>query len=212
MAKGAREVGFRLYLVTDRKQVGGGDLVSAVEDALKAGVRAVQLREKDLSARELFLMALRLRDVTARHGAKLLVNDRADVARAVNADGVHVPRNGMSVRVIRDLVGEDMLIGASTHSPAEVREVEAEGADFITLGPIYTTPSKAKYGPPIGLSPLEEASRDARVPIFAIGGIGRGQVAEVLSHGASGVALISGILAAEDVAGATRGILAEVAG
>jgi len=207
MERARREVDFRLYLVTDRQQVRGEDLVSAVEVALSAGVRAVQLREKDLSSGELYELALRLRQVTSRMGAKLLVNDRADVARAVKADGVHVPRSGLPVRVMRELVGEDMLIGVSTHSLGEAREAEAEGADFLTLGPIFATPSKARYGPPIGLAPLEQASRGVGIPIFAIGGIDAERVREVLRRGAFGVAVISAVLAAEDVGAAARRLL-----
>jgi len=212
MIRAAREVDFRLYLVTDRHQVREGDLVSAVEAALSAGVRAVQLREKDLPGGELYELALRLREVTSRHGARLLINDRADVARAVKADGVHVPRSGLPLRVMRELVGEEMLIGASTHSLGEAREAEADGADFLTLGPVFATPSKARYGPPIGLAPVEQASCNVSIPIFAIGGIDADRVREVLRRGAFGVAVISAVLAADDVGAAARRLLDGIEG
>ncbi len=193
---------FRVYLITDRKQVRGQALVPAVTAALVGGVRAVQLREKDLADRELFDLALALRDRTRQAGAKLLINDRADIAAAVEADGVHLTRTSYSVGDARRWVGEQGIVGLSTHAAAEVREAEAAGADFVTLGPIYETASKRRYGPPLGMGPLVEALQSVHIPVLAIGGIQLATASTVLHAGAAGVALISGILAASDVAAA----------
>lgn len=193
-------VDFRLYLITDRRQAPGGDIVSAVERALAGGVRAVQLREKDLGGRELHGLARAMRDRTARYGAKLLVNDRVDVALAVGADGVHLGVASMPPRDARALLGAAALIGCSAHSAGEV--AEADGADFVTFGPVYATPSKARYGPPVGVDALREACAAARVPVFALGGVGARNAGEAVAAGAAGVAAISAIVAAADPAAA----------
>jgi thiamine-phosphate pyrophosphorylase len=198
---------FSVYLITDRKQVRAEALVPAVTAALAAGVRAVQLREKDVSDRELLALGVVLRQRTRQVGAKLLINDRADVAVAVEADGVHLTRTSYSVCAARRLVGKSGIIGVSTHSAAEVREAEAAGADFVTLGPIYETPSKRRYGPALGVGPLREAVQSVRIPVLAIGGIKLPEAAAVLRAGAAGVALISGILAAPDVKAAAAGFV-----
>lgn len=191
-------VDFRLYLVTDRKQVGRQGLVAAVRQALEGGVRAVQLREKDLSDREVYKLGCELRILTRDSGAVLFINDRADLALAVEADGVHLTRSSYSPREARRIVGAASMIGVSTHALSEARQAEQEGADFITLGPIFETPSKKAYGPPLGIPLLEEVVHGVDVPVFAIGGIKKGSVPTVLHAGAHGVALISGILGESD--------------
>src|SRR5512143_3255944 len=123
-------------------------LPDAVRLALKGGVRAVQLREKDLPIRELLALALELRMLTGEFGAKLFINDRVDVAVAVEADGVHLGHQSMPPEAVRKIVGRKMLIGVSTHNREEALSAEKNGADFITFGPIFPTPSKMKYGAP----------------------------------------------------------------
>ncbi len=195
-----REIDFRLYLITDRRLLGpGASLPAAVESALKGGVKAVQLREKDLDTRPLLDMAYSFRALTREYGAKLFVNGRVDVALAVGADGVHLGAADIPLTAARKAAGESMLIGVSTHSTQEARRAEKEGADFITLGPVYETPSKLRYGRPIGLRPLMELREEVAIPVFAIGGITRERVGEVVGAGASGVALISAILASYDI-------------
>jgi thiamine-phosphate pyrophosphorylase len=133
-------VGFRLYLITDRHVVKSGDLFAACEAALSAaplGSVALQLREKDLPARELYEMALRLREICTRTGAPLIVNDRVDVAIAVNADGVHLPFDSIGVSMARKLLGPKRLIGVSSHSPPDVSGAAREGADFAVFGPVF---------------------------------------------------------------------------
>lgn len=201
-------VDFSLYLVTDRHQTRGRPLTEMVEACLKSGVRGVQLREKDLLIKELFAMGLELRGLTHQHGAKLLINDRVDVALGVRADGVHLPQEGIPPSAVRKLVGPDLLIGASTHSLAEARDAETEGADFVVLGPVFETPSKLRYGPPVGIEALRQVARELSIPVFAIGGIDAGRVPEVLGAGAHGVAVISALLAADDPGTAARALLA----
>ncbi len=201
-------VDFRVYLITDRKQAPGGDILRVVAEALEGGLRAVQLREKDLPGIEMFRLAGRMRDLTAKHGARLLVNDRADVALAVGADGVHLGTASIPASVARGLLGEGALIGCSTHNERELSEAAAQGADFATFGPVYETPSKAAYGPPVGVAALAAACRRAAVPVFALGGVKAGNAPEVIGAGAFGIAMISEVVAAPDPRRAAADLIA----
>lgn len=187
---------FRVYLITDRKIV--PDIVSSVEDALRGGVKAVQLREKDLSIRELLGLAYKLRKLTQRYGARLFINDRVDVAISVGADGVHLTTKSMPTYSVKR-TWDNLIIGVSCHNEAEALEAEKEGADFITLGPIYETQSKLKYGPPRGLDIIRQIKAKTDIPIFAIGGMRLENIEEVLREGAYGIALISGIFSSRDI-------------
>lgn len=191
-------VDFRLYLITDRRQAKGGDLLAAVERALSGGVRAVQLREKDMDGRELLELARKMRVLTSRHGAKLLINDRVDIALAAGADGVHLGVASILPADARRLLGPDRLIGCSAHGMEELAAAEAGGADFVTFGPVYTTPSKARFGPPLGVEALRRACAASGIPVFALGGVGQRNIGEVIAAGADGIAAISAILAAPD--------------
>lgn len=194
---------FTLYLVSDRRQTAGRPLLAVLQEALEAGVTAVQLRERDLPTRELLDLARSFRALTRRYGAKLLINDRIDLVLAVGAEGVHLRADSLPVAVARRLLGPDRLIGQSAHTAEDVSRAEAEGADFAVLGPAYETPSKRSYGPPIGLGPFEEVRR-GRIPVFAIGGVTAQRVADICRAGAHGVAVISSILAAASPRAATR--------
>jgi len=191
-------VDFKLYLITDRKQV-RMPLAAAVRLALEGGVRAVQLREKDLPVRELLALSQEMRVLTKEFGARLFINDRVDVAVAINADGVHLGHQSMPADAVRRVVGNTMLIGVSTHSLEEAKAAEAGGADFITFGPIFETPSKAKLGIPVGIKTLLSLKNELNLPFYALGGIKSGNIRQVLGAGASGVAMISAIMAAEDI-------------
>jgi thiamine-phosphate pyrophosphorylase len=204
-------IDFSLYLITDRMQTAGRALPAVVADALRGGLRAVQLREKDLAAAQLFEIAVELRQLTREYGAKLLVNDRVDVALAAGADGVHLGKGGLPVREARRILGSERLIGYSAHSADEALQAQRDGADFVTLGPVYHTPSKAQYGEPLGLSALSEAVRVVAIPVFALGGVKHSSVAEVLSAGAHGVALISAIMAAPNPTVETETLLRTIA-
>ncbi|MDQ6735769.1 MAG: thiamine phosphate synthase [Nitrospirota bacterium] len=200
-------VDFSLYLITDRRQTAGRPLLSVLERALSAGVKAVQLREKDLDTRPLLELAAELLSLTRKHGGLLFINDRVDLVMALGADGVHLRSDSMPVQAARRVLGPNRLIGTSVHSVEEVLKAEADGADFAVLGPIYDTPSKRLHGDPIGLRPLEEAGQQSHIPIFAIGGISLPRVQEVRRAGARGIALISAILLGENIESATNLLL-----
>jgi thiamine-phosphate pyrophosphorylase len=204
-------IDFSLYLITDRQGLAAkGTLIDAVAAALEGGVRAVQLREKDLSAAELYSLARQLRALTREFGAKLLINDRIDLTLAVEADGVHLGTRSLPTAEARRLLGPAPLIGVSTHRPDEIAEAASQGADFVTFGPVYLTPSKEPYGEPVGLEALRSACSASPLPVFALGGIQPHRISEVLDSGAHGVALISAILSRPDPALAAREILARL--
>jgi thiamine-phosphate pyrophosphorylase len=204
-------VDFRLYLVTDRHQTKGRSLGELLARALRAGVSAIQLRERDVETRDLLSLAQEMQGLSQRHGAKLFVNDRLDVGEAVGAAGVHLRADSLPVPVARRLLGTTRWIGVSTHSVQDVMQAEQEGADFAVLGPIYDTPSKRQYGNPLGLGVLKEASHRCRIPIFAIGGITSARVRDLRQAGAFGVAVTSSILSKDDVEAATRSLLDSIA-
>jgi thiamine-phosphate pyrophosphorylase len=201
-------IDFYLYLITDRRASCGRDLALVVEEALKGGVTAVQLREKDLSSRELYEFAQEMREITLRYGARLFINDRLDVVLAVDADGVHLGNQSMPVDRTRKLLGEKKLIGVSCHNRLEALAARDFGADFITYGPVFHTPSKAAYGPPLGIESLREVTAQLGIPVFALGGIARRNTRQVISAGAHGIALISAVIAADNPREEARALLA----
>jgi len=203
-------IDFNLYLITDRRQAAGGDLVGAVRSALRGGVRAVQLREKDLTARELLPLARKLRQLTREFDARLLINDRIDVALAVEADGVHLGGGSLPTAEARALLGPQRLIGVSTHHPAEISAAARDGADFATFGPVYLTPSKAAYGAPVGLVALGDACADAPLPVFALGGVTAERIPELLETGCRRAACIGAILTATHPEAAARTFLSQL--
>jgi len=198
-------IDFNLYLITDRHQVPAGrTLLDTIEAALQGGVRAVQLREKDLHAAALFPLAEELRGLTRRYAARLLVNDRIDVALAVDADGVHLGGHSLPIAVARRLLGPQRLLGVSTHQSAEIALAAAAGADFVTFGPVFATPAKLVYGDPVGLESLCLACQNSPLPVFALGGIKPCHLAALQASGAAGTAVIAAIIAAADPRSAAR--------
>ena len=203
---------FDLCLITDRSQTQGRDLLWVLEQALDGGVKAVQVREKDLGGKELFELAEKSRRLCNRYNARLFINDRIDVALAVEADGVQLGKNSIPIDSARKLLGPQKLIGASVHALIEATEAERSGADFILFGPVYFTPSKAAYGPPQGLTALKQIVEKISSPIYAIGGIKPQNIEETKRTGIRGVALISAILNSDNPRAAARRILQQLHG
>jgi thiamine-phosphate pyrophosphorylase len=203
-------VNFRLLLVTDRTQTGGRSLPSLIQQAVNAGLPAVQLRERDLSTGALLALAREIQSMTVPHAVPLIVNDRVDLVLAMNGDGVHLRANSLPVSVARRLIGPDRLVGVSTHSIGEVEQANRDGADYVLFGPIFDTPSKRAFGPPLGLAVLAEVCRRSAIPVFAVGGVTSMSVRDIRQAGAHGVAVIGAILARGDVAAATRDLLASL--
>ena len=183
----------RLYLITNRSLFeSDNNFLEASEAALMGGVRALQLREKNLTDCELIELGNQLRILTSNYNAKLIMNSRADIAKIIDADGVHLTENSAHANEIKSTF-PDLIVGVSTHSLESAQIAEAQGADYITFSPIYATPSKANYGPPQGLGLLRQVSQEVNLPVLALGGITLHRVSECLEQGAFGVALISDI-------------------
>ena len=201
-------VDFKLYLITDRKQT-KMPLPDVVRLALEGGVKAIQLREKDLPVRDLLQLARELRILTRDFGARLFINDRVDVALAVEADGVHLGQQSMPPEAAKKVAGGRLMIGVSVHTIEEAKVAETGGADFITFGPVFSTPSKAEFGSPVGLDGLKTVKKFVRIPILGLGGVKSGNIKQVLNYGADGISMISAIFSAEDIRKAAETVLRE---
>ena len=179
------------YYITDRIAAGGeAALLGYIQEALRIGVERIQIREKDMNARELVALTERVLQLPNPHAARILINTRADVALACGAHGVHLPSNGISPARIKTLAAS-LEIAVSCHSVDDVIRAESEAADFVVLGPIFETPSKAPFGPPLGLEILARAAKAVRIPVLALGGIREDRMAQCVNSGASGIAGIT---------------------
>ncbi len=189
---------WELYLVTDRRLAGGRPIEIIVEAAVRGGVTAVQLREKDCCTREFLELGRALVRLLAPLGIPLLVNDRVDVALAIGAAGVHIGQRDMDYSTARRLLGPDAAIGLSVETLEQARAADALDADYLGVGPVFSTPTKPDAAPPLGLAGLAEVRAVSRHPLVAIGGIGAGNARQAVEAGADGVAVVSAICAAAD--------------
>jgi thiamine-phosphate pyrophosphorylase len=179
------------YYVTDRRQLSGISLDRCIRRALDWGVRFIQIREKDLNDRALYELVCRIVRLAGKKRCRIIVNSRADIALAAGAHGVHLPAGGLPAGYIRDWVTKSFLVGASAHSLREARRAVEQGVDYLLLGPVFDTPSKRRYGPPLGLNVLRRVCARMPVPVFALGGIKSETIGPVLQAGACGVAAIT---------------------
>jgi|SRR5271157_1710064 len=180
---------FQLYYITDRSQIKSRPLDTFIARAIAAGVDWVQIREKDLPARSLLALTQAALESARQQGhTRVMVNDRLDVGLAAKAHGVHLGTRSMRVDLVRSLTPREFVVGVSCHSLAEALAAQTGGADYILLGPIFATPSKLQYGPPLGLVKLREVALRVSIPVFALGGITLDRVAPCLENGAAGIA------------------------
>ena len=190
---------FKLYAITDRHQCAPTPLADVVSALLDVGVMAIQLREKDLSGTELIELARPIAELCRNYEAKLFMNTSDKVLQRstmsiAGAAGVHLPENAAAVTEVKALVDDDFYVGCSVHSLNAAQRREAEGADFVTYSPIYSTTSKPGYGPAVGINGLAKVVENVRLPVFGLGGITPDRVTECLAAGAFGVAIMSGVM------------------
>jgi len=189
---------YTLYLVTDRGLSRGRSTLEIVQAAVRGGVTCVQLREKNCSAREFIAEATAIQSFLKEHGIPLIINDRLDIAQAIQADGVHLGQNDIPLKMARAIVKDSMLIGISAESLQDAVEAERDGADYIGVSPIYTTATKSDTAPALGLEGLREIRKAVKIPLVGIGGLNRSNAAEVIGNGADGIAVVSAIVSADD--------------
>ncbi len=203
-------IDYSLYLVTDRRLAKGRTTLDIIRAAVQGGVTCVQLREKTCSTREFITEALTIREFLQARGIPLIINDRVDVAQAVGADGVHLGQSDMPLGLARALVDDSMLIGISVESLEEAAQAEAEGADYLGVGPIYPTPTKTDAATPLGLQGLRAIRHTVSLPLVGIGGLNLQNTAPVIQHGADGIAVVSAIVAAADPEQAAQELRREI--
>jgi len=199
-----------LYVLTGGDTDRGRPVEEVVEAALLGGATAIQMREKALSGRELLLLAQRLRRLTKRYGVPLLINDRVDIALLADADGVHLGQSDVPAACARRLLGPGRIIGVTVDGVDQARQAQADGADYVGLGPFFPTDSKGDAGPPLGLDTLREVKAAIDIPVVAVGGVKRENARSLIAAGADGVAVISAVVHAPDVRQAAADLLAEV--
>jgi thiamine-phosphate pyrophosphorylase len=199
-----------LIVITDPGCGEGRTIVDVVRGALRGGAPSIQLRGKDMAAREQVDLARALLAETRAAGALLWVNDRLDVALAAGADGVHLGQDDLPVDAARRIVPAGFLIGISAETPELARAAEAYGADYVGTGPVYPTGSKADAGDAVGCERIARVAGAVRIPVVGIGGIGPANAADVVRAGAAGAAVISAVMQAPDPEAATRALLSAV--
>jgi thiamine-phosphate pyrophosphorylase len=197
-------IDYSLYLVADAGFAGGRDLVKVIESAVRGGVTIVQLRGKDLPYEDFLSLGRRASAALKKFHVPLIINDRADVALACGAAGVHLGQDDMPLRLARRVLSENMVIGASANTREEALDAERRGADYIGLGPVFPTASKETILPPVGPEGIRSVKARLRIPVVAIGGITARNALAVLQAGADGIAVISAILGPTDTEKAAR--------
>jgi thiamine-phosphate diphosphorylase len=199
----------RLYAVTDRSWLSGRRLEDVVEEALRAGVTMVQLREKEMRSEEVLSEALLLRDLCHHYQVPLLIDDDVFVCQKADADGVHIGQDDMKVKRAREILGPDKIIGATAHNVREALQAEADGADYLGCGAAFGTKTK-KDAKPMDRNTYRDITSAVHIPVCAIGGISEDNIRELSGLGLDGVAVISGIFASGDIERSCRNLLAVI--
>jgi len=199
---------YALYAIT-KSSLPEKELFSKVEQAIKGGITALQLREKELSSREFLKRALKIKNMLPPH-ITFIINDRIDIALASDADGVHLGQDDIPLKIAREIMGEEKTIGISTHNVEQAKIAEEEGADYIGIGPVFPTSTKPDASPSIGCKLVFEVKSRAKIPVVAIGGISLDNLEEVLKTGVDGIAVVSAIFEKEDVLKATKNLVERI--
>lgn len=196
-------IDFKLYVIIDRKSCRGRDLAYVAEEAVTGGADIIQLRDKESSANEILKAGRAIRNLTRQKKVPFIVNDRVDIAVALDADGVHLGQDDLPIEVARSIIGKGKMIGLSTHSVSQALEAQKRGADYIAAGPIFLTPTKPDYQA-VGINLIKEIKGKIKIPFVVIGGIDESNIDEVLAAGAGRVAVVRAVCGAEDIRGAAE--------
>jgi len=202
--KWKKMVDYSLYVVTE-SSLKREELIEKVAQVVKGKASMIQLREKELSSREFLARALELKRIIPSY-IPFIINDRIDIALACNASGVHLGQGDLPLSSARKILGEDRIIGISTHTLEEAKEAEREGADYIGIGPIFATSTKKDIPPPLGTEIISRIKKEIKIPVVAIGGISQDNISQVLQAGADGVAIVSAIFSQDNILEATKAL------
>jgi thiamine-phosphate pyrophosphorylase len=192
------EIDYTLYLCTDRELMSTDTLEEAAEQAIKGGCTVVQLREKNCSSLEFYETAKKIRKITRKYNIPLIINDRVDIALAVDADGVHVGQSDLPAKVVRHIIGEDKIMGVSAAKLSEARQAVEAGADYLGVGAMYPTDTKTDARP-VTMEELKEIRSAVNVPIVVIGGINQKTLHNFKGIGIDGLAVVSAVISAENI-------------
>lgn len=199
-------IDYTLYLVTDRDVLKGRDLCEAIEASIKGGVTLVQLREKDISSLDFYNLAVAVKKITDKYNVPLIINDRIDIALAVDVAGVHVGQSDIPANVARKIIGEDKILGISAATLEEAKLAEAEGADYLGIGAVFPTDTK-KDARSVSIELLDEIKKSLTVPVVGIGGISESNVELLKESKIDGIAVVSAILRKDDIEQAAKNML-----
>ena len=197
------KIDYSIYLVTDRNLMSTATLEEAVEQAIIGGCTLVQLREKDCSSLDFYNTAVNVKEITDKYNVQLLINDRLDIALAVDAAGVHVGQSDLPLTVVRKIIGEDKIIGVSTGTLEQALKAQEDGADYIGVGAMYATGTK-KDAKPTSMKELKKIRESVSLPIVVIGGINKERIKDFEGIGIDGLAIVSAIIAQKDIGEATK--------
>ncbi len=192
------KIDYTLYLVTDRDLMSTKTLEEAVEQAIMGGCTLVQLREKTASSREFYQTALKVKEITDKYKLPLIINDRVDIALAVDADGVHVGQSDLPAAIVRKIIGEDKILGVSAGSVEKAIEAQREGADYIGVGALFSTSTKTDANS-VSKETLVKIIEEVSIPVVGIGGINAQNAAQLKNTGINGIAVVSAIIAQKDI-------------
>ena len=201
-----KNVDYTLYLVTDRDVLRGRDLIKCIEESSLGGVTLVQLREKNVTSREFYEIAIKVKEVTSRYNIPLIINDRLDIALAIDADGLHIGQKDLPASVARKILGKDKILGVSAATLQESLKAEKDGADYLGVGAVFSTSTK-KDTRDVSYETLSSITSSVNIPVVAIGGINEKNVTKLKESNIDGIAVISCILGKEDVKGAAEKML-----
>ena len=198
------------YVIIDRRRIKGRLPIWIAREAIAGGATAIQLREKEMENGDLYNLASSIREITKKRKALFLVDDRVDIAQACDADGVHLGEKDLPIKIARKLLGRDKIIGATVRNLSQALRAQREGADYLSLGPIFSTKTKEGLPPPRGLKAITRIKKKIKIPLIAIGGINRENVASIIRAGADGIAVVGAVVGQENVRKATQELLKQI--